>query len=111
MNDFQECPSCAAKPGTPILCSKCLKRRSNLLKSRESIKPPDMRAMTEANYQYAKHCVSSHDDLLAACELMAILLREPDNRFPSEYSRAEDALLAAITKATHVSGDDAPPHE
>ncbi len=27
MSNFKECPSCAAKPGTPILCESCLHNR------------------------------------------------------------------------------------
>ena len=40
MPKFQECASCAAKPGSPILCESCLNNRATISTLERANKPP-----------------------------------------------------------------------
>lgn len=41
--DFVECAACAAKPGSPVLCTSCLTNRATISRLRERIAKLDMR--------------------------------------------------------------------
>jgi len=63
------------------------------------------RILSEANYQYARHCVNSHDALLAA----KAALEESINglKRPHEITSETDyMLLGDITKAEEAASDD-----
>ncbi len=67
------------------------------------------RILSEANYQYARHCVNSHDELIAAC-------KDARENINNEKGCCNDrfavlVLRTAITNAEGIAGTYTPPDE
>ncbi len=54
-----------------------------------------IRVLSEGNYQYAKHCINAHDDLVAACKLgLRSAGMPPHSKSTREAMRIFTAALA-----------------